>query len=157
MRSLLLLALAASLVGCVGLEELYRQADRFPTDRRYDERGYDNRGVDRYVREVDRAVRLDRRQEERVRDVLYDRSYRFEDRYRRSRVESPFPRRARASREVDRFWNDTDRAIERQLRGRQRREYRRFTQRFERDRDRRYDRRDRRGDDDDDDWDDDDD
>lgn len=149
MRSLILLALAASLTGCVGLEELYRQGERLPSERRSGDRGYDNRGydgrgdtrgADRYLNDLDRAVRLDRRQEERVRELLYDRVYRFEDRSRGGRYESPFPRRARPSREVDRFWRDTDRAIERQLNRGQRRDYERFTDRYRRDRDRRDDR-----------------
>ena len=162
MRLLLLSALAVALAGCGSLDDLYRQAERASGrtyDGRYDRDSRDlRRGVDRYVRDVDRAVRLSNRQERRVRDVLYDRADRYA--YRGGRyADDPFPRSRRASREADRFWRDADRAIERELDRRQRDRYRRFTRRFEdrsRDRNRRdnrWERRDR--DDDDDDWDDD--
>jgi hypothetical protein len=183
MLRLFLLALTAvSLSGCVGLEDLYREVERYDPryenypDSRTDRYGSDvRRDVDRYLRDVDRAVRLDPRQERDLGRLLEDRAYDFSrrgrydrDRYDRDRyVDSPFPRSRNSSREVQRWWSDTDRAIERRLDRRQRDAYRRFVRRFDdrryRDRrDTRWDRRDRDwddddDDDDDDDWDDDDD
>ena len=165
MRLLLLAIAAVSLPGCVGLDDLYRDVERWDPRSRYPDSRTDRydtdvrRGADRYLRDVDRAVRLDRRQEQDIGRLLEDRAYDFTRRggYDRDRyAESPFPRGRDASREVERWWDDTDRAIERRLDRRQRDEYRRFVRRFE---DRRYqDRRDtrwERRDRDDDDWDDD--
>lgn len=154
MRFLVLLLLAGLVAGCATLDDLYREAERYPDDvyrdSRYPDRN-DNevrRDVQRYVRDVDRAVRLDSRQERRLEDLLEDRTYRLleRDRYDRRSV-YPLPRSRRPSREVERWWRDADRAIERTLSRRQRDEYRRFVRRYD-DRDHRYD--------DDDDWDDDD-
>lgn len=124
-----------------------------------------------HVRELDRVLRLDRRQERRIEHLLTDRA---SDRLRRTRARdwqraNPFPRRFddRATRD---WWHHTDKRIERELDRRQRRVYRDLVryaeqrarrgryrdQRGNRHRD--YDDR-RRGDDDDwddDDWDDDD-
>ena len=166
MRLFLLAVLAVSVAGCSSIDDLYRQAERAgsrTTDGRYSDSRDLRRDVDRYVRSVDRAVRLDRRQERRVFELLEDRAYRYASRGRYDRdrrAASPFPRTARPSRDAERFWRDADRRIERVLDRRQRDRYRDFTRRFEdrrnrRDRDRRdRDRRDRDWDDDD--WDDDD-
>ena len=171
LRSATLIGLAVSVVGCGSIDSLYREAER-AGNRAYNDRYGDRsstsrdvrRGAERYVDRVDRAVRLDRRQERRVYDLLEDRAVRYASRGRYDRDRSgasPFPRRARQSRDADRFWRDADRRIERVLDRRQRDRYRRFTRQFD---DRRYhdDRRDRedrrsRDRDDDDDWDDDDD
>ncbi|WP_412069588.1 hypothetical protein [Rubrivirga sp. IMCC43871] len=157
MRSFLLAVLALSIAGCgTVIDDLYRQAERYgvPTDsRRYDDV---RRDVDDYVRDVDRAVDLDRQQADRISNLLEDRASRATTRGRYGVDAYPFPRRARASSEVERFWRDADRDIERILGRRQRDDYRRFVRRFasddryrSRDRDRDDDR-----DDDDDDWDD---
>lgn len=158
MRLFVLLLLAGLAAGCATFDDLYREVERYPDDVYRDSRYPDpnhnevRRDVQRYVRDVDRAVRLDSRQERRLEDLLEDRTYRTleRDRYDR-RSAYPFPRSRRPSREVERWWRDTDRAIERTLSRRQRDEYRRFVRRFD-DRDRRYD-----DDWDDDDWDDEDD
>lgn len=165
-RLSLLAAVAVSLSGCVGLglDDLYRDIERWDprtADSRSDRYGTDvRRDVDDYLRDVDRAVRLDRRQEQEIGRVLEDRAYDFERRSGRDRyAESPFPRGRSASRDVERWWDDTDRAIERRLERRQRDAYRDFVRRYD---DRRYDRSGRRdtrwerrdNDDRDDDWDD---
>lgn len=165
MRLFLFAFVAVSLSGCVGLDDLYRDVERWDPRSRYPDSRTDRydsdvrRDVDRYLRDVDRAVRLDRRQEQDIGRLLEDRAYDFTRRGRSDRYyETPFPRGRDASREVQRWWNDTDRAIERRLDRRQRDDYRRFVRRFDdrRSRDRRDDRWDRRDrDDDDDDWDDD--
>jgi len=168
MRLLLFTFVAVSLSGCVGLglDDLYRDVERWDprtSDSRTDRYDRDvRRDVDRYLRDVDRAVRLDRRQEQEIGRILEDRAYDFTRRYDRDRyVESPFPRDRVSSREAERWWDDTDRAIERRLERRQRDAYREFVRRFDdrryRDRrDTRWERRDRDDDDwDDDDWDDD--
>ena len=159
MRLFLLATLAVSVAGCGSIDSLYREAERAGSRAYGDRYGTSRdvrRGAERYVDQVDRAVRLDRRQERRVYDLLEDRAVRYA---RDRRSASPFPRRARQSRDADRFWRDADRRIERVLDRRQRDRYRRFTRQFDdrRDRDdRRYRDRDD-WDDDDDDWDDDDD
>ena len=147
MRLFLFAALALFVSGCGSLDDIYRQNDRYG-HRTADSRASNEvrRDVGRYVREVDRAVRLDRRQERQIFELLEDRAYRAATRGRadRNRRDAyPFPRSARPSREAERFWRDADRRIERVLDRRQRDRYRDFTDRFER-RDRR-DRRDRRG------------
>lgn len=154
MRLSLLLLLAALATGCAPLEDLYREVERYSEDvyrsaRTGGSNGDVRRDAERYVRDVDRAVRLDRDQERRMQDLLEDRADRLldrDDRYDR-RSDYPFPRSERASREVERWWADTDRAIERLLSGRQRDDYRRFIERYDR-----YDDRDW----DDEDWEDDD-
>ena len=143
-RPFLLAALAAPLLaGCVGVDQLYRDVERrlpdwLPDTRtgRYDAADV-RRDVDRYVDDVDRAVRLDRRQADDVARLLEDRTYdllergRRDDRYGdRYGADYPFPR-ARASRDLDRWWDDADRAIERVLDGRQRDAYRRFVRDLE--------------------------
>lgn len=167
MRLLLFAFVAVSLSGCLGLglDDLYRDVERWDprtSDSRTDRYDTDvRRDVDRYLRDVDRAVRLDRRQEQEIGRILEDRAYDFtrRGRYDRDRyVDSPFPRGRTSSREVERWWDDTDRAIERRLQRRQRDDYREFVRRYDRyddgrrsRRDTRWERRDR----DDDDWDDD--
>ncbi len=131
MRSLVLAALALSFVGCgTAIHDHHRQAGRYgvPADgRRYDDL---RRDVGDYVRSVDRAVDLDRRQADRIANLLEDRAARASTRGRYGVDAYPFPRRARASSEVQRFWRDADRRIERVLGRRQRDAYRRFVRRF---------------------------
>lgn len=136
MRVLSLLVLAAVLGGCASVEDLYRQAERqsgrwFPDSRRADASEV-RRDVRTYVRDVDRAVRLDDRQVRRIEDRLEDRTYDLltNRRYNR-RSAYPFPRGRAASREVDDWWRATDRVIERELSDRQRRDYRRFAERYD--------------------------
>ncbi|MEM1116868.1 MAG: hypothetical protein AAGJ11_10215 [Bacteroidota bacterium] len=156
MRALSLLVVAAALAGCVSFDQLYREAERqsgrwFPDSRRANVSEI-RRDVRDYVRDVDRAVRLDARQAERIERRLEDRTYDLLTRRRDYGASAyPFPRERRASREVRDWWRATDRDIERELGDRQRRDYRRFVDRLD---DR---RRDRDDDWDDDDWDDDDD
>jgi hypothetical protein len=98
-------------------------------------RGQIARDADRYVRRLDRALRLDRRQERRIKQILSERTY---DRVRRTRARDwerayPFPRsERRATRD---WWDRTDRKIARVLDRRQRARYRALV----------YDRYDRRG------------
>ena len=161
MRLLSLALLAAGLAGCASIDDLYRDVERYPREWSRDlpdyRRGGDavrvRRDVNRYVRDVDRAVRLDRSQERRIADRLEDRAYRYLDRRDRrddrDRRAYPFPRSQRASREVRDWWRGVDRDVERELSRRQRDDYRRFVRRFD-------DRYERDDDWDDDDWDDDD-
>ena len=118
-----------------------RYPDRYPDSRRYPDARRTSPAVyarvtsdaDRYVRSLDRRLRLDRRQERLIRDLLADRAY---DRVaRRSRRDAeryyPFPRRAEDRRNRD-WWRSTDRKIERVLDRRQRRIYRDMLQDRER-------------------------
>ena len=118
--------------GCMPLGISTRSSDsRYPDSRRAPSRTeaavYTRVANDagRYVRDLDRALRLDRRQERRLHDLLTDRAY---DRVRRTHARDrnrayPFPRRA-----GDRFnrswWRSTDRQVERVLDRRQQRIYR---------------------------------
>ena len=140
----LLAAALLVLSGCQSLgslDQIYREIERIP--RAWDRGGGGGR-ADRdasdYVRDVDRAVRLDGRQERQVRDIVQYRASRVDDR------DSPFPRGRSSSRAVETWWRDTDRQIERLLSDRQRDDYRDFVARYD---DRRYQ-------DDEDDWGDDD-
>lgn len=140
MRALSLLVLAAALGGCASVEDLYRQAERqsgrwFP-DTRHADASEVRRDVRDYVRDVDRAVRLDDRQVRRIEDRLEARTYDLLTNRRYGRRSAyPFPRGQAASREVEDWWRATDRLVERELGDRQRRDYRRFVDRYD---DRRY-------------------
>lgn len=79
-----------------------------------------------YTRQLDRALRLNRRQEQAIERLLVDRTVALLDRTNprlHARV-YPFPRQRADSREARRWWRDTDRRIERVLDKRQRRVYR---------------------------------
>ena len=154
--ALTLLTLAVVAVGCstgYGQGPIYdrRYPDdrRYPNERRYpDDRrsGYYNRvqhDVNEYVRHLDRNLRLERRQAQRIQRLLDERTVRLLERtrpYDHRRV-YPFPRRTdrRQDPVVDRWWRDTDRQLERQLDRWQRDEYRYMTRQYE-DRYRRDDR-----------------
>ena len=142
----LLAAALLALSGCQSLgslDQVYREIERIP--QTWDRGGGGGR-VDRdasdYVRDVDRAVRLDGRQERQVRDIVQYRASRVNDR------DYPFPRGRATSRAAETWWRDTDRRIERLLSDRQRDDYGDFVARYD-------DRRDRDRDDweEDDDWD----
>jgi hypothetical protein len=176
----LLLVLGVSLIaaGCVPLgTQTTRNDSRYPDTRRASTRAERvihsrvSRDANRFVQSLDRVLRLNRRQEDRIARLLTDRAYDRVRRVRRVRSRDqnrayPFPRRTaeRAERSTRDWWRDADKRIERELDRRQRRVYRdiiraqeRSTRRADRDRHRgrrddrgRYDDR-RRGDDDDDD------
>ncbi|HIG73558.1 MAG TPA: hypothetical protein EYQ24_02970 [Bacteroidetes bacterium] len=162
-----LIALLA-LSGCSTVE-----AQRYPTPRRggsvYQPTDYRNdrydvrrstewrrvqRDIRDYAQYLDRELRLNDRQERRIRDLLEDRTYRLlrNRDARQYRDVYPFPRqfnKRRMNRAEQRFWDDADRRIERILNRQQTREYRAMTDGRSRDRDdRRYrDRDDNRYDD----------
>ncbi len=153
---------------------VYQPAPR-PADYRRDNRA-DARGsaewrrvrgdVRTYVDRLDRQLRLDNRQERQIRETLESRTYRLLERgdRREARRLYPFPRRLGeqrySNREVERFWRDADKRIERSLDREQRREFkyltgerrasdrrddRRADRRDDRKNDRKDDRRNRRG------------
>lgn len=119
----------------------YGSSDYRPGDYNYDRYGARgsrewrsvNRDVQRYVRELDRELRLTDRQAWRIGDILQRRAYKLleESRTRNTRRIYPFPRRLRSDRYANRtiayFWRDADQRIERVLQGRQVREYRYLT------------------------------
>lgn len=86
-----------------------------------------DRDAGRYVVQVDRRVRLDRRQARYLERMLRERTYRLLDRTRsrNHRYVYPFPRRdyRNMNRAQRRFWYDADRLIERRLSPRQARRY----------------------------------
>lgn len=117
--------------GCVPIGTTQR-SERYPrrppariehgvVDRAF--RGRIARDADQYVRRLDRVLRLNRRQERRIHQILSDRAY---DRIRRVRARDwervyPFPRsERRATRD---WWEQTDRRIARVLNRRQRARY----------------------------------
>lgn len=118
--------------GCMPLGFPTRSSDsRYPDSRRAPSRteaavyARVSNDADRYVRGLDRALRLDRRQERRLHDLLTDRAY---DRVRRTHARDrnrayPFPRRA-GDRYNRSWWRSTDRQIERVLDRRQKRVHR---------------------------------
>ena len=131
-RSILVLfALSLLAAGCVPLQPTQRseryprrpppRTERVAVDRAV--RGQIARDADRYVRSLDRALRLDRRQEQRIARILSERTY---DLVRHTRARDwerayPFPRsERRATRD---WWNRTDRRIARVLDRRQRARY----------------------------------
>ena len=149
----ILLLVGASLLaaGCVPIgTQTTRNDRRYPDTRRTSTRAerviYSrvSQDANRYVRSLDRALRLDRRQEQRITQLLTDRAY---DRVRRVRSRDrdrayPFPRRA-AERSTQAWWRDADRRIERELDRRQRRVYKDIIREYERSA--RRDDRNRRG------------
>lgn len=159
---LFLFALGLVATGCVPIHSTQR-SDRYPRrpPTRVERVAVDRavrariaRDADRYVRRLDRVLRLNRRQEQRIHRLLAERAY---DRVRRTRARNwerayPFPRsERRATRD---WWAKTDRRIARVLNRRQRARYADlFYDRYDHRRDRDWDRR-RGGWDDD--WDDDD-
>jgi hypothetical protein len=149
---LLPLLLLFLIAGCA----TYGQGTNYP-DRRYpDNRRYpdtrrsdrDRQRVDRdvrdYVRILDRNLRLNQQQEQRIDRLISDRTYRLLDRSRGYSQNDlyPFPRRfdRRQNQRVEAWWNEIDRDVERLLDRRQRDEYRYLTRRYDR-RDQRYDDR----------------
>lgn len=122
----------------------YRRGDRHQS-RYYDRVHHD---VREYVRIMDRRLRLDPRQQQRIHHLLDDRAERLLDRThpRDHAYVYPFPRRLdnrRQNQHLERWWLDADRQIERQLDRYQRDEYRYMTRPYGY-RDGRYDRRDGR-------------
>ena len=92
-------------------------------------------GAARYADRLDRALRLDRRQERAVRALVTDRALDFVYQHPRG---APFPReQAERLRDGRRWWSRTDREVEKLLSGPQRRAYRDLL-RYER---RRHERR----------------
>ena len=141
----LLLLVGASLIaaGCAPLGIENRRDDRRYPDARYpDSRRTTTRAeqviysrvsqdANRYVRSLDRTLRLDRRQEQRIAQLLTDRAY---DDVRRSRDRNrayPFPRRA-ADRATEKWWRNADKRIERELNRQQKRVYKDMTRQYER-------------------------
>lgn len=135
---LLLVGISLIAAGCVPLGT---QTTR--NDRRYpDTRGTSTRAerviysrvsqdANRYVRSLDRALRLNRQQEDRITRLLADRAY---DQVRRSRDRNrayPFPRRA-DDRATEKWWRDADKRIERELNRQQKRVYKDMTRQYER-------------------------
>lgn len=150
---LLITTLGLSIAGCAA----YAADDiiRGPSSDRHRIRL--DRDVRRYVRTVDRQVRLDRRQERAVDRLLRDHSYRLLERTHPAdrQYVYPFPRsHYRTMNSAQReFWRDVDRRIERSLTRGQTRRYRNAVVRVDDrqgphvdrgDRDDRDDRRDRR-------------
>lgn len=162
LRHLVLLLVAAGFaagcapLGATGYPDRYPDRRRAPearypvptrppdprTSRRADPRAYvrANRDAARYVRQLDRHLRLDRRQERRIQRFLADRAYeRVTRKARRDRERYyPFPRQAR-DRANESWWKKTDRRIERVLSRQQRRMYRDLVRDYRRSH--RYDRR----------------
>lgn len=138
--------------GCMPVGATTRNERRYPDSRRAPSRAerviYTRvaNDADRYVRTLDRSLRLNRRQEQRIVEMLSDRAY---DRVRRTRTRDrdrayPFPRRFddRATRD---WWRDADRGIERELNRRQRAVYRDLVREYERRADRNQPRSNGRG------------
>lgn len=133
--SLVVFMLSLLAAGCVPLQTAQRheryprrpppRAERVVVDRAV--RGQIARDATHYVRRLDRALRLNRRQERRIKQLLADRAY---DRVRRTRARNwerayPFPRTERsATRAIRDWWKKTDRQILRVLNRRQRTYYR---------------------------------
>lgn len=130
-------ALAPALVGCAATDPLWGRSlpVPYPGDNRrpdYDDRyGYAarvDRDADAYVDDLDRQLGLSGMQEMAARRIVRDRArdlLRRTSAYEHHRI-YPFPRGANwDASEVRRFWEDTDRQIERVLNARQRDEYRR--------------------------------
>jgi hypothetical protein len=157
---LLVFVLSLLAAGCIPIQSTQRD-DRYPrrpparidnvvVDRAF--RGRIAHDAPRYGRRLDRVLRLNRRQEQRIHRILSERAY---DRVRHARARDwervyPFPRsERRATRD---WWIRTDRRIARELNRRQRARYADlFYDRYDRRRDR--PRGHHRGDwDDDDDW-----
>lgn len=126
----LLLTFVLLAAGCVPTEAT-RHDRRHPGPHRTSSRAERTmrvriaRDADRYVRELDRHLRLNARQEQRLAHVLADRAY---DRVHRTRARDrdrayPFPRRHNDRYTRD-WWHQMDRSIERALSHRQRAVYR---------------------------------
>ena len=152
--TLALLAIPLLAAGCAGYpyqvgvayETIHPEAR--PASRYYNRLDRDVRG---YVNHLDHRLRLNRRQEQRIRRLLQNRAYDLLERTARSEHARvyPFPRHeaGRAHPIARRWWQETDRRIESLLNRRQVRAYRALThQGYDDDRydDDRYDRRDRR-------------
>lgn len=91
----------------------------------------------RYANDLRRPLRLDRRQQAAIERILTDRAVQTLDRTRARDREAvyPFPRRAaERNRTVQRWWRDSDRAIERVLDRDQRRAYQNYVRAQERNR-----------------------
>lgn len=148
LKALPILAVAFLASGCAtyGLENIYRTTGSGGHRHQVD------RDVDRYVAQVDRNIRLNRRDERAINRLLRDRTHQFIERMRPEdrRYAYPFPRRSERSMnraEYD-FWRDADRAIERRLPRVQARRYAALTSGrdgYERGRSDRHAKRDRRG------------
>ena len=149
LKALPFLAFVLLASGCA----TYPHGDIFRNPSRVPHRNQVERDVNTYVRSVDRAIGLSRRDEREITRLLHDRTYRLLDRTRSGdrRYVYPFPRRSERSMNSAQysFWRDADRAIERRLPRSKARRYAALTdQRVDRryGRDQRYgsdDRRDR--------------
>ena len=148
------LAISLFVAGCAGYTYeagvAYQTVHHTP---RYESRLYHRVDQDarRYTRHLDHYLHLSRRQERRIYRLLKDRAYALLDRTPRAEHYRiyPFPREYGHSthRITRRWWHETDRRIEGQLKRRQVREYRALTHRDYYDDG--YDRRPKRYDDDD--------
>lgn len=151
--------------GCAVLSDVYGDGsypDRRYPDRRYPDRRYPDRRISRgdvqrdarsYADVLDRSLRLSNRQEQDIRELLEYRTYDLLNDARHPERVYPFPRGSHQSRDVEKWWSRTDRAVDRYLSNHQRREHRHLLGRSDRDYDRRdhkVKRRHHRGDDDDD-------
>lgn len=142
-----LLVLAVVAAGCATTVYDTRYPDRrYPDRRQPDTRRVDHRtsryyqhvegDVRAYVRTLDRHLRLDRRQQQRIQRLLGERTYRLLDRTRpreHARV-YPFPRRTDhryRDTATERWWRTLDAQIERTLDRRQRDAYRSITRRYD--------------------------
>jgi len=130
------------LSACTAIGPAYGGYPTYPASTGYPDGGYDrpgdyrstvewrtlDRDAARYAREVDRAVGLRGRQSREVEQLVRDRARRLLQQTppRTHRAVYPFPRNERNA-TARRWWDDTDRAIERTLNSRQRDLYRRFT------------------------------
>lgn len=135
----LLLLVGGSLLasGCVPLGTQTRRDDRRYPDPRRTTRGEAviytriSQDANRYVRSLDRTLRLNRRQEQRISQLLADRAY---DQVRRTRARErayPFPRRA-ADRATEKWWRSADKRIARELNRQQKRVYKDIARDYER-------------------------
>ncbi|MEM1044137.1 MAG: hypothetical protein AAGI91_16120 [Bacteroidota bacterium] len=135
---MLFLVFGLAAAGCVPGSATVRYDHRGPAARHalpraeHRARARVSRDARRHVRELDRVLRLDRRQERRIALLLTDRAV---DRLRRTSPRNwsranPFPRRY-ADRSTWAWWHRTDRRIERELDVRQRRLYREVVRRSE--------------------------
>ncbi len=130
-RSLLLLTFGFGLLtaGCAPTGPTVRYDRRVPDARHASHRAPSrvyarvSRDAHRYVRDLDRTLRLDRRQEARIEHLLTDRAIDHLRRSRSPRYANLFPRRYddRATRD---WWHHADKRIERELNRRQRHAYR---------------------------------
>jgi hypothetical protein len=138
----LLILTAGFLVGCAPLGAgVYWPSDRGvvhrPAPPVANARLYHRADQDaaRYARDVSRYVRLSPHQQRQVRAILADRAHHLLDRTHPHdhQYVYPFPRQVgERDRTVQRWWRDSDRAIERVMDSHQRRAYRDVVRSYER-------------------------